>query len=212
MNIILIGPPGVGKGTQAKFLVEHFNIPQISTGDMLRENVMRGTVLGKKAKDSMDSGQLVSDDVILGMMQVRLMNNDCTRGYILDGFPRTIPQAEGLDDLLNGLNQEIDTVLILELDTSMIVDRLSSRRSCRNCGQVYNLLFDPPESEGKCNSCNGELYQRDDDLHETIIKRMGVYAEQTKPLIEFYSEQGKTKSINASGTIDEVWQKIRASL
>lgn len=212
MNIILIGPPGVGKGTQAKFLVEHFNIPQISTGDMLRENVMRGTELGKKAKDSMDIGQLVSDDVILGMMQVRLMNNDCTRGYILDGFPRTIPQAEGLDDLLNGLNQEIDTVLILELDTSMIVDRLSSRRSCRNCGQVYNLLFDPPESEGKCNSCNGELYQRDDDLHETIIKRMGVYAEQTKPLIEFYSEQGKTKSINASGTIDEVWQKIRASL
>ncbi len=212
MNIILIGPPGVGKGTQAKFLVEHFNIPQISTGDMLRENVMRGTELGKKAKDSMDSGHLVSDDVILGMMQVRLMNNDCTRGYILDGFPRTIPQAEGLDDLLNGLNQEIDTVLILELDTSMIVDRLSSRRSCRNCGQVYNLLFDPPDSEGKCNSCNGELYQRDDDLPETIIKRMGVYAEQTKPLIEFYSKQGKTKSVNASGTIDEVWQKIHAAL
>ena len=211
MNIILIGPPGVGKGTQAKFLVEHFNIPQISTGDMLRENVMRGTELGKKAKDSMDSGQLVSDDVILGMMQVRLMNNDCTRGYILDGFPRTIPQAEGLDDLLNGLNQEIDMVLILELDTSMIVDRLSSRRSCRNCGQVYNLLFDPPESGGKCNSCNGELYQRDDDLPETIIKRMDVYAEQTKPLIEFYSKQGKTKSVNASGTIDEVWQKIRAT-
>lgn len=212
MNIILIGPPGVGKGTQAKFLVDHFTIPQISTGDMLRENVRLGSDLGTRAREYMDNGRLVPDDVILGMMQNRLREDDCLKGYILDGFPRTLPQAQGLDSLLNELNQDIDTALVLELDTALIVDRLSSRRSCKDCGQVYNLLFDPPRDKGKCNTCAGDLYQRDDDLPETIVKRMDVYADQTKPLIDYYSAQGKTKSVNAGGSIEDVWQKILAVL
>ena len=179
-------------------MVEHFSIPQISTGDMLRENVMHGTNLGKKAKGFMDSGQLVPDDVILGMMNEQLTKKECNNGYILDGFPRTIHQAKELDLLLYKLNQNIETVLILELKTSIIVDRLSSRRSCQSCGQVYNLLFDPPNKDGICNICSSELYQRADDLKETISKRMEVYNEQTKPLIDFYSLQNKTLKINGS--------------
>ena len=191
MNIILIGPPGVGKGTQAKFLVSEFNIPQISTGDMLRTNIKNGSLLGKEAQIFMNAGNLVPDEVILGMMETRLSESDCQNGYILDGFPRTIPQAEGLEKLLSQMSKDLDSVLVLNVDHDKIVGRLSSRRSCKDCGAVYNILFDPPEQEGICNSCNGELYLRDDDRPDTIRKRLSVYTSQSDPLFEFYSQMDK---------------------
>jgi adenylate kinase len=208
MNIILIGPPGVGKGTQAKFLVEAYNIPQISTGDMLRANVRDATPLGTEAKQYMNAGQLVPDAVILGMMKSRFNEPDCNAGYILDGFPRTIPQAEGLDNLLNDMGQQIDSVLVLNVNHEEIIKRLSSRRSCKECDTVYNLIFDPPASENKCDKCNGILYQRDDDKPETIRQRLDVYSNQTSPLITFYSEKGLVQTIDGTGKIDEVKERM----
>lgn len=208
MNIILIGPPGVGKGTQAKFLVEAYNIPQISTGDMLRANVRDATPLGTEAKQYMNAGQLVPDAVILGMMKSRFNEPDCNAGYILDGFPRTIPQAEGLDNLLNDMGQQIDSVLVLNVNHEEIIKRLSSRRSCKECDTVYNLIFDPPASENKCDKCDGILYQRDDDKPETIRQRLDVYSNQTSPLITFYSEKGLVQTIDGTGKIDEVKERI----
>ena len=208
MNIILIGPPGVGKGTQAKFLVEAYNIPQISTGDMLRANVRDATPLGTEAKQYMNAGQLVPDAVILGMMKSRFNEPDCNAGYILDGFPRTIPQAEGLDNLLNDMGQQIDSVLVLNVNHEEIIKRLSSRRSCKECDTVYNLIFDPPASENKCDKCDGILYQRDDDKPETIRQRLDVYSNQTSPLITFYSEKGLVQKIDGTGKIDEVKERM----
>jgi|TARA_B110001454_G_C12619354_1_gene392205 adenylate kinase len=208
MNIILIGPPGVGKGTQAKFLVEAYNIPQISTGDMLRANVRDATPLGTEAKQYMNAGQLVPDAVILGMMKSRFNEPDCNAGYILDGFPRTIPQAEGLDNLLNDMGQQIDSVLVLNVNHEEIIKRLSSRRSCKECDTVYNLIFDPPASENKCDKCDGILYQRDDDKPETIRQRLDVYSNQTSPLITFYSEKGLVQTIDGTGKIDEVKERM----
>lgn len=208
MNIILIGPPGVGKGTQAKFLVEAYNIPQISTGDMLRANVRDATQLGTEAKQYMNAGQLVPDAVILGMMKSRFNEPDCNAGYILDGFPRTIPQAEGLDNLLNDMGQKIDSVLVLNVNHEEIIKRLSSRRSCKECDTVYNLIFDPPASENKCDKCDGILYQRDDDKPETIRQRLDVYSNQTSPLITFYSGKGLVQSIDGTGKIDEVKERM----
>ena len=208
MNIILIGPPGVGKGTQAKFLVEAYNIPQISTGDMLRANVRDATPLGTEAKQYMNAGQLVPDAVILGMMKSRFNEPDCNAGYILDGFPRTIPQAEGLDNLLNDMGQKIDSVLVLNVNHEEIIKRLSSRRSCKECDTVYNLIFDPPASENKCDKCDGILYQRDDDKPETIRQRLDVYSNQTSPLITFYSGKGLVQSIDGTGKIDEVKERM----
>jgi adenylate kinase len=208
MNIILIGPPGVGKGTQAKFLVEAYNIPQISTGDMLRSNVRDATPLGTEAKQYMNAGQLVPDAVILGMMKSRFNEPDCNAGYILDGFPRTIPQAEGLDNLLNDMGQQIDSVLVLNVNHEEIIKRLSSRRSCKECDTVYNLIFDPPASENKCDKCDGILYQRDDDKPETIRQRLDVYSNQTSPLITFYSEKGLVQTIDGTGKIDEVKERM----
>ena len=208
MNIILIGPPGVGKGTQAKFLVEAYNIPQISTGDMLRANVRDATPLGTEAKQYMNAGKLVPDAVILGMMKSRFNEPDCNAGYILDGFPRTIPQAEGLDNLLNDMGQQIDSVLVLNVNHEEIIKRLSSRRSCKECDTVYNLIFDPPASENKCDKCDGILYQRDDDKPETIRQRLDVYSNQTSPLITFYSEKGLVQTIDGTGKIDEVKERM----
>jgi len=208
MNIILIGPPGVGKGTQAKFLVEAYNIPQISTGDMLRANVRDATPLGTEAKQYMNAGKLVPDAVILGMMESRFNEPDCNAGYILDGFPRTIPQAEGLDNLLNDMGQQIDSVLVLNVNHEEIIKRLSSRRSCKECDTVYNLIFDPPASENKCDKCDGILYQRDDDKPETIRQRLDVYSNQTSPLITFYSEKGLVQTIDGTGKIDEVKERM----
>ena len=212
MNIILIGPPGVGKGTQAKFLVEAYNIPPISTGDMLRANVRQATTLGAEAQTFMSTGQLVPDSVILSMMKTRFNESDCKAGYILDGFPRTIPQAEGLDHLLNDMGQKIDSVLVLDVNHDNIIKRLSSRRSCKKCDTVYNLLFDPPNSEGKCDRCNGMLYQRDDDKPTTIRQRLEVYSKQTSPLIKFYTQKGLVKTIDGAGKIDQVRERMFAVL
>ena len=208
MRLLLIGPPGGGKGTQAKFLIDCFAIPQISTGDMLRGNINNNTSKGKEAQKFMNSGQLVPDSIILDMMQKRLTEQDCKNGYILDGFPRTIPQAEGLDYLLKGVNQQLDHVIVMDVPDNLIITRLSNRRSCKGCGQVYNLIFEPPENAGKCNNCNEELYLREDDNPATIQQRLTVYHQQTKPVIKYYSDQRLTKVIDSKGTIDEIRSDI----
>ena len=208
MRLLLIGPPGGGKGTQAKFLIDHFAIPQISTGDMLRGNLNNNTSMGKKAQKFMNSGQLVPDSIILDMMQKRLTEQDCKNGYILDGFPRTIPQAEGLDYLLKGVNQQLDHVIVMDVPDNLIITRLSNRRSCNGCGQVYNLIFEPPENAGKCNNCNEELYLREDDNPATIQQRLTVYHQQTKLVIKYYSDRRLTKVIDSKGTIDEIRSNI----
>ena len=208
MKLILIGPPGGGKGTQAKYLIDQFSIPQISTGDMLRGNINNNTSMGKEAQKFMNSGQLVPDPIILDMMQKRLTEQDCKNGYILDGFPRTIPQAEGLDNLLKGVNQQLDHVIVMDVPDNLIITRLSNRRSCNGCGQVYNLIFEPPENAGKCNNCNEELYLREDDNPATIQQRLTVYHQQTKPVIKYYSDQRLTKVIDSKGTIDEIRSDI----
>ena len=208
MRLILIGPPGGGKGTQSKYLIDQFSIPQISTGDMLRGNINNNTSIGKEAQKFMNSGQLVPDSIILDMMQKRLTEQDCKNGYILDGFPRTIPQAEGLDYLLKGVNQQLDHVIVMDVPDNLIITRLSNRRSCKGCGQVYNLIFEPPENAGKCNNCNEELYLREDDNPATIQQRLTVYHQQTKPVIKYYSDQRLTKVIDSKGTIDEIRSDI----
>ena len=208
MRLLLIGPPGGGKGTQAKYLVEKFSIPQISTGDMLRENVQNRTPLGKEAQKFMMDGQLVPDSVILDMMAKRLDDGDCSNGYILDGFPRTIPQAEGLNDLLNEMNKYLDHVVVMDVPDNLIITRLSNRRSCKECGQVYNLIFEPPSKAGKCNECNEELYLREDDNPATIQERLTVFHKQTEPVIKYYYNQGITKVIDSKGSIDAIRTKI----
>ena len=208
MRLLLNGPPGGGKGTQSKFLIDCFAIPQISTGDMLRGNINNNTSMGKEAQKFMNSGQLVPDSIILDMMQKRLTEQDCENGYILDGFPRTIPQAEGLDNLLKGVNQQLDHVIVMDVPDNLIITRLSNRRSCNGCGQVYNLIFEPPENAGKCNNCNEELYLREDDNPAIIQQRLTVYRQQTKPVIKYYSDQRLTKVIDSKGTIDEIRSDI----
>jgi len=204
LRLLLIGPPGGGKGTQAKYLVEYFSIPQISTGDMLRENVQNQTSLGEKAQKFMIDGKLVPDSVILDMMKKRLIEGDCSNGYILDGFPRTIPQAEGLNDLLNEMNNSLDHVVVMDVPDNLIITRLSNRRSCKGCGQVYNLIFEPPANAGKCNECNEELYLREDDNSATIQERLTVFHQQTEPVIKYYSNQGIAKVIDSKGSIDTI--------
>ena len=208
MRLLLIGPPGGGKGTQAKYLIDHFDIPQISTGDMLRGNITNKTSLGKAAKKFMNSGQLVPDSLILDMMKKRLTEPDCNKGYVLDGFPRTIPQAEGLDYLLKGMKQQLDYVLVMNVPDNLIITRLSNRRSCKGCGQVYNLIFKPPSIAGKCNNCSKELYLREDDNPATIQQRLSVYHQQTIPVIKYYTDQGLINVIDSKGTIDAIRANI----
>ena len=208
LRLLLIGPPGGGKGTQAKYLVDHFFIPQISTGDMLRENINNSTSLGNEARGFMKSGNLVPDSLILNMMEKRLSEKDCENGYILDGFPRTIPQAEGLNHLLNVMNKKIDHVIVMKVSDKLIITRLSNRRSCKSCGHVYNLIFDPPDNAGKCNECNDDLYLREDDNHLTIQERLMVFHQQTEPVIEYYSNQNITRIIHSKGSIDEIRTRI----
>ena len=208
MRLLLIGRPGSGKGTQAKYLVEKFSIPKISTGDMLRENVQNGTPFGKEAQKFMTDGQLVPDSVIIKMMEKRLDKRECSNGYILDGFPRTIPQAEGLDNLLDEMNQKLDYVVVMDVPDNLIITRLSNRRSCKECGHVYNLIFEPPANAGKCNKCSEELYLRDDDNPATIQERLTVFHQQTEPVIKYYSNQGITKVIDSKGSIDAIRTEI----
>lgn len=212
MNLILFGPPGAGKGTQAQFLVERYHLPQISTGDMLRSAVKAGTPLGLKAQEIMQHGGLVSDEIVLGIVSDRLRENDCNSGFVLDGFPRTIPQAIALDDILQKAGRSIDCVLSLEVDTDEIVKRLSGRRSCSVCGKGYHLIFDPPVHEGVCSTCNATLEQRADDREETVRNRLSVYEVQTAPLKNYYSTKNILFPVLGTGSITEIQQRIAAVL
>ena len=212
MNIILLGPPGAGKGTQAKMLIDRYQIPQISTGDILRAAVKEGTSLGKEAKSFMDKGQLVPDSVVIGIVEERIQEPDCTKGYMLDGFPRTVPQAEALDGMLSKLSVGIDHVVSIEVANDELVKRLTGRRTCRECGAGYHVMFDPPKVEGVCDKCGGELYQRDDDNEQTVRSRLNVYESQTLPLIDYYKAQGKIRPIDGVGEIKEIFGRITTVL
>lgn len=208
MNLILVGPPGSGKGTQAKMLVDKYGIPQISTGDILREAVKEGSPLGKKAKTLMDKGSLVPDEVVIGIIEERLNKPDCAGGFILDGFPRTVAQAEALGDILEKMGLEIDHLINIEVDDEELLKRLAGRRTCKKCGRGYHIFFDPPKSEDVCNECDGELYQRDDDKEDTIKSRLKVYHGQTAPVIEYYQRKNLSRSINGIGKMEEVLKRI----
>jgi adenylate kinase len=208
MNIILLGPPGAGKGTQAKRLIDRYGIPQISTGDMLRAAVAEQTALGLEAKKYMDAGQLVPDSVVIGLVKERIQKDDCKKGYMLDGFPRNVSQAETLDKMLAELGQKIDHVVCIEVPEDELIQRLTGRRTCRQCGAGYHVMFDPPKKEGVCDKCGGELYQRDDDNVQTVTSRLKVYKDQTEPLIAYYEKQGKLRRINGLGSIDEIFNRI----
>lgn len=207
-GIILLGAPGSGKGTQAKKLTESLSIPQISTGDMLREAVRNDTEMGRKAKAFMDQGGLVPDEVVIGIVKERLQAKDCEKGFILDGFPRTIPQAQALDRVVKELGKEIGSVLSLEVDEEEIMERLSGRRTCAGCGAMYHVRFNPPKEEGRCDKCVGTLLQRDDDKEDTIRTRLGNYKKSTEPLIEYYRGSGKVHAVKASGNIDTIFANI----
>lgn len=208
MRLIFLGPPGVGKGTQAVKLSQKYGIPHISTGDALREAVARGTEIGLKAKSYMDRGSLVPDEVVIGIIRERLAQDDCKKGFILDGFPRTVRQAEALDEILKDMGMKLDAVLNVEAPDEVIIERLSGRRTCKNCGRVYHVIYMPPKREGVCDVCGGELYQRDDDKPEAIARRLRVYKEQTAPLIEYYEGKGKLHRIDGSRDVDAVFRQI----
>lgn len=204
MRLVLVGPPGAGKGTQAEFIAAHLSVPKISTGDLFRAHVGQGTRLGREAKSYMDSGQLVPDEVTVNMVRERLTDPDANDGLLLDGFPRNVPQAEILDDMLKDLGVKIDLVLELVVDNDEVIRRLSGRRTCRGCGKIWHIEFDPTQVPGICDRCGGKLFQRDDDRPETVQKRLEVYAEQTSPLIDFYAAQGKLVGIDATGPVEDV--------
>ncbi|MEI6305383.1 MAG: adenylate kinase [Deltaproteobacteria bacterium] len=210
MNLVLFGPPGAGKGTQAQFIVEQLKIPQISTGEMLRAAVKAQTPLGIKAKAIMESGGLVSDEIVLGIVQERLSQQDCNKGFILDGFPRTIPQALSLAKILAGLEREIDHVISLEIDNGMIIQRLSGRRACSACAKGYHVLFDPPKVADICDACGGSLVQRDDDREMTVKNRLEVYDQQTAPLKEYYEKAGLLRHIDGTASISDIQNQIAA--
>jgi len=212
MNIILLGPPGGGKGTQARFITEKFGIPQISTGDMLRDAVTNKTDLGLKAKEYMDAGKLVPDDLVIKIVEERLKRDDCKDGFILDGFPRTLLQAEALDKILTRMSKKIDYVINIDVPAEDIVKRLTSRRICKKCGNIYNLLSNPPKIDGKCDICGGELYQREDDKEETVRRRLQVYKEDTEPLIMYYKSKGVLKTIDGRKDIDDVKNLIERTI
>jgi adenylate kinase len=212
MRIVLLGAPGAGKGTQAKKLIEKYGMPQISTGDLLRAAVAAGTPLGKEAKSYMDKGELVPDSVVLGMVQERLQKDDCKKGYILDGFPRNTAQAEALDKMLASLNMSLSGALSVDVPFEDLMKRLTGRRTCKACGQMYNVYFGPPKKEGTCDKCGGELFQRDDDKEATIKKRLEVYTAQTEPLIGYYKNKGIVKSVAGTGSIDEIFKKVCETL
>ena len=212
MNLILLGPPGAGKGTQAKMLIDAYGIPQISTGDMLREAVKNQTALGMEAKKFMDSGQLVPDEVVIGLAKDRIAQPDCEKGFMLDGFPRTVPQAEALDKVLDGMGKKIDHVISIEVPNSELLGRLTGRRTCKACGQGYHVMFDPPKQEGVCGKCGGELYQRDDDNQETVSNRLKVYGSQTEPLIDYYKAKGLLRPIDGVGGMGDILDRIKAVL
>ncbi|MFH0810577.1 MAG: adenylate kinase [Pseudomonadota bacterium] len=208
MNLILLGPPGGGKGTQAKLLMDRYGIPQISTGDILRDNLKRGTDLGKQAKSFMDKGQLVPDEVVIGIIRDRLKEPDCQKGFMLDGFPRTVPQGEALRAVLADMGRGIDHVVSIEVPDDELVKRLAGRRTCKSCGEGYHIVFKLPKKEGVCDKCGGELYQRDDDNEVTVRNRLEVYKKSTEPLIDFYRKQSVLRGIDGQGSISDIFGSI----
>lgn len=208
MRTILMGPPGAGKGTQAAVLVERFNIPHISTGDMFRAAMKAGTPLGLKAKEYMEAGALVPDEVTIGIVAERLAEPDCNHGFLLDGFPRTVAQADALGAILNKMGIKLDGVLNISVAEDKLIARLTGRRVCRKCGATYHVLFNPPAQEGVCGECGGELYQRADDTVETAKNRLAVYNQQTEPLIAYYRKQGLLKDIEGDQEINKVLEDI----
>jgi adenylate kinase len=207
VRLVLVGPPGAGKGTQAQFIASHFSVPKISTGDIFRANVSEGTDLGVEAKKYMDAGDLVPDEVTIAMVNDRLTHDDTTEGFLLDGFPRTVHQAEVLDKVLAVQDTSLTVVLELVVDDEEVVRRLSGRRTCRRCGHVWHQDFDPPSRDGICDRCGGELFQRDDDSEQTIRHRLEVYADQTSPLIGYYGDRGLLRGVDATGPVEDVTER-----
>jgi len=212
MRLVLLGAPGAGKGTQAKMLIDKYKLPQISTGDILRKAVADGTPLGKEAKVIMEKGELVPDRIVLGLVEERLQQDDCKNGFILDGFPRNTAQAEELDKMLDGLKMPLNAALSVDVPKEDLMKRLTGRRTCKNCQQMYNIYFSPPKKEGVCDKCGGELFQRGDDQEETIKKRLDVYDAQTAPLIDYYQKKGILKTVEGTGSIDDIFKKVCALL
>ena len=208
MKIIMLGAPGAGKGTQAKQIADKYSIPHISTGDILRANIKNGTELGKKAKQYMDQGALVPDELTCDLVMDRIQQDDCKNGFVLDGFPRTIPQAEALDAALEKINEKMDYAIDVDVPDENIVNRMSGRRACLNCGATYHLISIPPKVEGICDRCGSEIVLREDDKPETVQKRLKVYHEQTQPLIDYYKNQGILKSVDGTQPMDEVFKAI----
>lgn len=208
MKVVMLGAPGAGKGTQAKKIAAKYSIPHISTGDIFRANIKNGTELGKKAKTYMDQGLLVPDELVVDLVVDRVNQEDCANGYVLDGFPRTIPQAEALTKALAGQGQKLDYAIDVDVPDENIVRRMGGRRACVGCGATYHLEYAPPKQEGICDTCGGELILRDDDRPETVTKRLGVYHEQTQPLIDYYTNAGILKRVDGTVDIDEVFQAI----
>ncbi len=212
MNVILLGPPGAGKGTQAKRLFADFGIPQISTGDMLRQAARSGTELGKLAAPLMQRGQLVPDDLVVQIVEERLRQPDCAPGFVLDGFPRTLPQAEALDAALARSSRKLDAVILFEVPESALVERISGRRSCPNDGSVYHVTQHPPRRAGFCDKCSAPLIQRDDDREDRVRERLAVYARETSPLKPFYARRGLLRTINSLGTPDVIYAEIKRAI
>jgi adenylate kinase len=212
MKIIMLGAPGAGKGTQAKMIAEKYSIPHVSTGDIFRANIKNGTELGKKAKEYMDAGKLVPDELTVKILLDRVAQDDCKDGYVLDGFPRTIPQAEVLEDALNKLGDKIDYAINVDVPDENIVRRMSGRRACLKCGATYHIEHIPPKQEGICDTCGSELVLRDDDKPETVLNRLKVYHDQTQPLIDFYTERNVLKSVDGTRDMKEVFDAIIAIL
>ena len=212
MRAVLVGPPGAGKGTQAQFLSSHLSIPKISTGDIFRDNVSHGTALGRRAQAYMERGDLVPDEVTIAMVTDRLADDDTGAGFLLDGFPRNVPQAETLKKMLSAVDTRLDVVLELVVDDDEVVRRLSGRRTCRRCGRVWHVAFDPPSRPGICDDCGGELFQRDDDREATIRHRLEVYQQQTAPLVAFYADEGILLGIDATGPVDEITDRALSAL